>query len=232
MSNTSNEQPALVTATIPKAWPGAFGLYDYSKRAIMTNLGTYIAVFVLSLVIGFLPSFVDEKASMYLLVSVMANIIAIWFDAALIVIVLQSVKKRKISLDDSLQQGLAMFGKYFLQSLFIGLIALACILCLVVPLFFILPRLVLAQFYLFDQNMGIIDSIKASWEATRGHVGKVWGIAGVMFLIVLLVLTLVGIPFSLYFLVMYGAATAILYYWLLEHGTDTSVTAGPISPVK
>lgn len=233
MNNTSKEQSA--SATIPKVWPGAFGLYAYSKRAIMTNLGTYIAVFVLSLVIGFLPSFVDEKASAYVLVSVMANFIAVWFDAALVVIVLQSVKKRKISLDDSLQQGLTMFIKYFLQSLLIGLIAIACILCLIVPLFFILPRLALAQFYLFDKNMGIIESIKASWEATKGNVGKVWGIAGVTLLMALLLLTIVGIPFALYFLVMYGAAPAILYYWLIAHTADKPRkpgASGPISPAS
>ena len=236
MSNVSNEQPVLATETIPKTWPGAFGLYAYSKRAIMTNLSTYAAVFVLSLVIGALPSFVDQKTSVYLLVSVMANVVAVWFDAALVVIVLQSVKKRKISLDDSLQQGLAMLVKYFLQSLLLGLIALACILCLVVPLFFILPRLALAQFFLFDKNMGVTESIKASWESTRGHVGKVWGIIGASLAMALLMLTIIGIPFSVYFIIMYSAANAILYFWLIKHGAETATSPnavnGPVSPIK
>jgi len=228
--------PPVATETIPGTWPGAFGLYKHARQAMRLNIGTYMAVFLLSLVVGAIPNTVNQKSPAYFLLNIASNIVAVWFGAAIIIIVLRSVKGHKISVNDSLQQGIALFGKYFLQSLLMGLIAIGSILCLIVPAFFILPRLALAQYYLFDQNMGIVESIKASWEATRGHVGKVWGIFGVNFGIVLLMLTIIGIPIAFYFLIMYTAADAILYFWLVKHGKDTSVTAqvpsAPVSPIK
>lgn len=222
--------------TIPSTWPGAFGLYKFSRNAMRVNIGTYVAVFLLSLVVGSIPMSVDQNSPAYYLLSIATNIVAVWFEAATILIVLQSVRQHKISLNDSLQQGLAMFGKYFLQSLLMGLIAIGSILCFIVPAFIILPRLSLAQYYLFDKNMGIVESIKASWEATRGHVGKVWGIIGATMAMMLLMITIIGIPVSIYFLVMYSAANAILYFWLVKHGADLdsakTALGGPIAPMK
>lgn len=235
----TNQVPAQSTPeeTIPSVWPGAFGLYKYSRNAMRVNIGTYMAVFVLSIVVSSISTgFADEKSPSYILLNLAANIISVWFEAALIIVILQSVARHKVSLNDSLQQGLAMFGKYFLQSLLLGLIAIGSILCFIIPAFFILPRLSLAQFFLFDKNMGVTESIKASWESTRGHVGKVWGIIGASFAMALLMLTIIGIPFSVYFIIMYSAANAILYFWLIKHGADTATSPtpvnGPVSPIK
>jgi len=222
---------------VPTAWPGAFGLYKYSRNAMMVNIGTYVLVFLLSLVVGAIPSLVDQKSSAYLMLNIATNIVSVWFGAALIIVVLRSVAEHKISLNDSLQQGISMFGKYFLQSLLIGLIAFGSLLCFIIPAFIILPRLSLAQYFLFDQNMGITESIKASWEATRGHISKVWGIIGANIVMALLLITIIGIPISIYLLTMYSAANAILYFWIIKHGKATTVTApvapdAPISPIK
>ena len=222
-------KPRAEDDVVPATWPGAFGLYKHSRQAMMFNIGTYLSVFVLSLVIGIIPNSVDKNSPAYFLLNIATNIVAIWFEAAIIIIVLQSVKEHKISFNDSLQQGIAMFGKYFLQSLLLGLIAIGSLLCFIIPAFIILPRLSLAQYFLFDQKMGIVDSIKASWEATSGHVGKVWGIIGVNILMMLIMVTIIGIPISIYFLVMYSAANAILYFWLVKYGKSTIIKT-PVAP--
>jgi hypothetical protein len=64
--------------------------------------------------------------------------------------------------------------------------------------------------------MDILDSIRASWDKTNGHVGKVYGIVGVNILMALLVITIIGIPVAIYLLVAYSAAFAYLYRYIVR----------------
>lgn len=45
---------------------------------------------------------------------------------------------------------------------------------LIVPGIILGLGLAFAQFYVVDQNMGPIDALKASWEATKGHKGNIF----------------------------------------------------------
>ncbi len=234
MPKTLNEQ--LPIEPTPEAWPGAFGLYKYSRAAMMVNVGAYLGILALTFAVNIASGFVDPQSSMYVIINTIASLVSVWFQAALIIIVLHGVKRYEISFDESLRLGGAKFGALFLQSLVMGLIAIVSLLLLVVPAFIILPRLALAEYFLIDKNMGIIESIKASWEATRGHIDKVWGIFGANVVMTLLALTIVGIPFSIYFLFMYTAANAILYFWLVKHGANQdsgkAAVGGPVAPMK
>lgn len=90
----------------------------------------------------------------------------------------------------------------------------------------------LAQYFLIEGKLGIVDSLSASWNATKGNVGKVWGIFGVSLLFGLLFLTFIGIPFAIYFIVMYQAAFAVLYMYLKQSPTSTTaaVPSAPSDP--
>ena len=59
--------------------------------------------------------------------------------------------------------------------------------------------------------MDVMDALKASWNTTEGNVGKVYGIVGVYIVFSLLFITIIGIPFALYFFVMYAASTTVYY---------------------
>lgn len=96
------------------------------------------------------------------------------------------------------------------------LIIVASAALFIIPVFFIAPRLVLAQYFIVDKNMGPVESIRASWNATKGNVGKVYGIFGATLVMSLLMLTIIGIPFALYFLLMYSAAYPLLYVWAMR----------------
>lgn len=229
------QQKTLATETIPKIWPGAFGLYKYSKAAITANLGTYIGLLILYIAVGLVPGFVDPKSPAYIMINTVSTLAGVWFQAAMFFVMMNGVKRRTISFDDSLRVGGSKFGALFLQGLLMGLIAIGSILFFVVPALIILPRLTLASYFLLDKNMGIVESLKVSWKVTRGHVGKVWGIFGVNVVMTLLMFTIIGIPISIYFLTMYAAANVVLYVWLHEHNTKKSASAtsvGPISPLE
>lgn len=225
MSNSVGQTKKQQASIVPLSWPGAFKLYDRSRQAMMVNISTFATIFVLSIVVGFIPALIDQHNQLYYLLYISATIVSIWFEAAMMFVVLASVQRRKIALNDSLQKAWAVFGRYFLQSLLIGLIALGAILCLIIPAFIILPRLILAPYYLLDKNLGIVESIKASWETTRGHAKKIWGIIGVNVLMALPILTFIGIPVSIYLIFMYSAANGILYFWLIKQQSSQSAVS-------
>lgn len=79
---------------------------------------------------------------------------------------------------------------------------------------------------------GVLDAYKASWAATRGHAMKVWGIAGVNCLMLLPVITIIGIPVSLYLLFMYSAANAVLYAYPLKHPTPRPLDTISVIPLN
>ncbi len=224
--------------TVPQSWPGAFGVYKHSKTVVSTNLWVIVLLFVFSFALSSASSIADEKSTAYMSISLITSLASLWFQASMVMAFLSGIRAKRVSINDALQTGGTFFVKFLLQSLLMGLIAIVSFLLLIVPAFIILPRLALAQYYLLDKNMGVVDSLKASWEATRGHVGKVWGIFGVNILIGLLFITFIGIPFAAYFGLMYSAAIAILYVWLEKHGekfppkAKTEVPAGPIIASK
>lgn len=229
MSSNLTQPNKPIDEIIPHNWPGAFGLFKHSRAVMQVSISTFILLFILDIAVAIIPSLVEEKSMVFYVLNILTGILGVWFGSATIVALLASAKQRSISLNESLQSGLAMFGNYFLQSLLIGLIAIVSVLCLVVPAFIILPRLALAQFYLFDAKLSIVESLKASWHATRGHVSKIWGIFGITILMAVLFVTIVGIPVAFYLLFMYSAAYAVLYVWLQKHSANTTKVLGSAS---
>ena len=199
---------------LPTTWPGAFGIYRYSRDAIRRNIGLIIGLTVayiaVELVIGLLKiGFVG---------TLLNAVIGALYSVALVRALVGAVRGQKLSAkqafgDDFAVMALKMFG----LELVVGLTLLVSLALLIVPFFFVYPRLLLAQYYLVDKNMGISEAFKASWDATKGNVGKAWGIVGASILMALLMITIIGIPFAIYFLIMYSAAFAILYVFLEKH---------------
>ncbi len=190
---------------IPKEWPGAYGLYKYSKQAVQPNLwnivGLYVVAVLLNMVFGNLKN----------IGGVLQFLLAAYYGAALVFIWLAGTQGKVKSVQDSLKDTYPVFIKYLVLQILVGLLIGASLLLLIIPFFFVYPRLALAQYYLIDKKMGIMDAINASWNNTKGYSIKVWTVTLAAISMALLALTIIGIPFAIYFLVMYSAAMAVLY---------------------
>lgn len=192
-----------------KDWPGAFGVYNHSKQAVKQNLGTLLALWLFTLLIGFVPNSKDELNSA--IIEVILFVISCFITAAMTIVYINGVRGQKISLNESLNKALPLWLRFIWVTLATMALLVLSLIALVIPFFFVLPRLALVSYYLVDKNMGVADAIKASWNETKGHSAKVWGIFGVSFLMVLLFITIIGIPVAIYLLFMYSAAMAVLY---------------------
>lgn len=110
--------------------------------------------------------------------------------------------------------------KYWLRLL--GLMIVAGVTIFIGLLLFIVPgiiaigRLIFAPYIMFDKDMGIVDSMRASAHLTKGKAGLVWAAIGVMILVSIaagiisaipvigaLIGTLVTIAFSLVLVLRY-----------------------------
>lgn len=226
-----NDQPSAqaqetkpAVAGAPASWPGAFGAYKYSKAAVMQNLAPILVLIVLSIVVSAVPS--EQKYSFEnLLVSVVAWILSLFFSIALTRTLIAGVRQQAYGLGRSLKEALdpLLWLKYFGLSILVGLTVLVGLVLLVVPGIIFAARLSLAQYYLVDKKMGVIEAYKASWGSTKGSVMKVLGIVGVTILFVIAILVIVG----LYFLLMYAAALAVLYQFLLNQPAGAAATPAP-----
>lgn len=217
------------TLSLPSSWPGAFGAYKYSKQAMMVNIGVIIAVYLIGIIVVFLLQTILKAPG-----SILGYIIDALIGATITVLIIAGLRQQKVELGDAFSKGVKLWLNFFLLEILIGVTAVVSFILLVIPFFFVVPRLALAPYFLVDKGMGVVDAYKASWDATKGNVGKVYGIFFASVLMALLSITIIGIPFSIYFLVMYAAAYAVLYEMVDKKQTvpaaaSTRAAAAPAS---
>jgi len=211
----------------PSTWPGAFGSYKYSKAAVMVNVWTLIGIWLAVAVIGSILQRISPSVG-----GLLASLVDVVGTTAGILVLLAGVRGQKLAFSDAISQAFPFFLKMNGLGIVVVVTLIVSLLLLVIPFFFVLPRVSLAHYFLIDKDMGVMDAFKASWDATKGSAGKVWGIIGVTILMALLMITIIGIPFSIYFLIMYSGAYAVLYAFLNKTQPAAAPAAkAPAAPV-
>jgi hypothetical protein len=198
---------------LPPHWPGAFSAYKYSKQAIKLNLGTFVTWLLIEIVVSGGISLLGNSASDATkgLFQIISYLITPLFAAILTKILIAGVRRQSVDSGEAFSRGLPYWLNNVILSILVGVTLIVSFLLLIVPFFFVWPRLTLATYFLVDKNLGPVEAYKASWNATKGYAGRMYGILGAQIAMGLLVITIIGIPFAIYFLVMYSAAHAVIY---------------------
>ncbi|HSX45673.1 MAG TPA: hypothetical protein VLG27_01555 [Candidatus Saccharimonadia bacterium] len=217
----TNPQPQAAAPAawlpFPSSWPGAFGLYKYSKQAVKVNLEGIVLFWLGAAILsGILDAALKRPGQG------IGFFIGTLFQGILVYLQVNGVRQKKVETGEAFNKGLNVWLKMIGLYIVVTLTLVVSFLLLVVPFFFVAPRLVLASYFLVDKDMGVMDAFKASWDATKGHMGKVYGIVGASILMALLMVTIIGIPFAIYFLIMYSAAFAWLYEYVGKQAPQTA----------
>lgn len=223
MAEQINDTNPNVVERVPSTWPGAFGLLKHSKEVVRVNLGTTLVLAILAAVLSGAPNRDQHHVHPGLLV--VSSLISAYVSLLLYYTLLKGTRGEKVALGQTLDIS-GQYFKYLLNSIVSGFLVVLSFALLIVPGIFVMPRLALSGLFVIDQKLGPIEAIKASWEATRGHIGMIWGIIGAEIAFALLMITIIGIPFALYFLFMYLGATPIAYRYL----TRNEQASAPTSP--
>jgi len=217
-----NKTTQASKTTILKEWPGAFGIYRYTKYAIRSNLNFVITLVLASAVLGFLTNLIGgtrAQNSFVLLGSAISYFVSVVIGAALTFTFLEVSRGKSIGYEDIYKIIVKRFWYIAGALILTALIAFASIILLVIPAFFVIPRLALVQYFVLDKGMSPVDAIKASWKTTKGNYGKIYGIAGVTLLIILPAFTIIGIIATVYFGIMYYPVFAMLYLHLTKQAS-------------
>jgi hypothetical protein len=222
--------PAEQTQAAPNrpALPSAFSLFTPSVEALKVNLGTFIALLLSPIVLGFVLYFVVFAAALVvgdsntsqaifgvvmLLLALVFVVIGLIFGPAYVLTELKSAQKETVEFGTALKAGVRYMWKYLVLSLFTGLLILLGLLLFIVPGVFLIKRYLLAPYYLVDQNIGVLEAMKQSAAGSKRFSGAVWGLVGVQILVALsCIIPIVGLILS----VMYMCAPAIRYYQIKQ----------------
>jgi len=207
---------------VPDSWPGAFKIYKYSKEAVRLNIVPLVLIFLLNALVGTTFGLILKRGGN------LANfVLGGLLTATSVLIYVAAVRGETVSLSKALKNAVPFWLKMLGLEIVLVFTLLLSFLLLIVPFFIVLPRIILAQYYLVDQKMDIMEAIKASWHATKDHTGKVWGIIGANIAMALIALTVIGIPVAVYFLIMYSAAFAVLYIFVSGKQSPAVAPAPP-----
>lgn len=207
--NNASSSPAVETQ-----WPRAFGVYKPSRDAVRKNLSAVILLIVGNIAIVYILGILFQAIFGKTLGVVLSDLVTWVIDAFLIsaqvYVYISGVRGKRVEVGEALKSAQPLWWRMFLLQLLVGLTVLGGFILLFVPGIIFALKLSLASYYLVDKNCGVMEAYKSSWEATKGNLGKIWGLVGVNILFILLCIVLVGIYFS----IMYGASFALLYDYL------------------
>jgi hypothetical protein len=207
------------TQTNKSQFPSAFSLFRPSLDAVMVNIWTFLGLLLIPMagLMLMIPLAAMGGDQVFLnifavIVAIAAGVFFLFVAPALPFVQLQSVQGKQVSLGNALKVGRKFFWRFYGQSILVGLIIVGGLVLLIVPGIFMFKRYYLAPYYMYDQNLGILEAMRKSAADSKVFSGAIWGLLGVALLIQLpSVVPLFGLV-SFVLAVMYYCAPAIRYF--------------------
>ena len=221
-TNPTPNPTSETSSTIPQTWTGPFGLFAYSKRAVMKNVWAILALNILSIVVSSVDSINNYRhPDDFSPLSAVIILISIWLSIALIMVYLAGVRSEKMSAPEAVSRALGVYLKVLGGTILTSILLVLSFLALIIPGLFVLPRLALVTYYIADRRLGPIAAIKTSWRETKGHSLKIWSVTAATVLFGVLIFVIVGV----YLLFIYQAAMAVLYALITRSAKAANATA-------
>jgi len=204
--------------------PGAFDLFNPSVNIIRNNLtGFLLLVGIPLLLLSFNQSFewhigahgYGHKGATSI-VGIIGFVLTVLAAPGAIMLQLAGARNETLDYKEAFRDGLDYIWRFIGLALLSGLMLIVAFVLLVVPFFILLPRLVLATYYLIDRDLGPVEAIKASMADYKKYKGT-WGILGVNVLLALTgAVPIVGWILSTALGFLYRPAGAIRYEQIKE----------------
>jgi hypothetical protein len=234
MPPESEQSAVMEQATAPDAapnapagskLPSAFSLFKPSWAAVKLNIVTFILLALIPAVLYFaiaaLVLSMDKNSTgslgsgaitAFAIVGLIVLLLATIFGPAIAYIQLKSVSGTKVTIGEALKSGLhfalRFLGLYIIMGLVIGI----GFLLLIVPGLFMLRRYILAPYFLIDKDLGIMEAMNQSAEASKKYSSALWGLIGVSILISLPgIIPVIGALASAILGIAYYCAPAVRY---------------------
>jgi uncharacterized membrane protein len=227
--------------------PSAFSLFKPSMDGIKRNLGTFLAIVFIPLVLFALAGLaaggfgaasnatgaetlgVGAGISLAIFVPIVIAVSLI-LAPAMTYLGLQSTRGKDVGTGEALRTGLKFVWRYLGYSIVFGLLIIGGFILLIVPGLIVIRRYLLAGYFLVDKDLSIGEAMKQSAELSKQYSGAVWGMIGVIVLInVLSIVPVLGQIASFVLSILYTFAPAVRYHEIVKAagGKTAAVPAEP-----
>lgn len=210
--------PVTQSQTISQ-WPGAFGIFKISKEAVKLNLGTIIALLVIPIILSYSVGFASKllPSNTLFVLNILSSLVNMIISATMTYIIIESVKGQKANIGIALSTVFKKALNVILASIITTTISIVSIILFIIPAFFIIPRISLTLCFIIDKDMGAMEALSASWNNTKGNLGKIYGMIGFYILSCLPAITIIGIIATIYLFIMYSASFALFYMYTINN---------------
>lgn len=219
----AEEQPQKATG---ETWMGAFNAYDKAfnviKKSLFFTLLTGVAMLA-AYAVGVIIHGKPEPGQIYVPYEflILAPLYLVMPAYSLAV-----VDGKKPSFASLYRRPLRTFLSLIVAGIVSTLIVGLSFLLLIIPIIWTTAWFSMADLAVMDKNMGPIKALKESKRLAQNHIGKVWGLVGVSFLLSLAINVTAIVPVtgpyismavSGAFAVWSSVAMAVLYRWLQKN---------------
>jgi hypothetical protein len=235
--SNSQQAPQFDTSIAPSEWPGAFAGF---KQVRPTIKKVWLTIFLVYLGYGVISGIIGSILKNTIINNLLSLILGTLVAGTLLSIYYAVLRHEDTSASVAFKNATSKFLSLLVVSIAVYFICFLSFIALIVPFFFIAPRVMFAPYLVIGEGLEIGDSISKSWSMTKGHLGKIYGLWGLMILISLLLLTVIGIPFAVYWLIiayglsvqlarfMYGHTTAPIIQQQTQVPTISQIAAPPV----
>jgi len=229
----------------------SFNLFKPSIEAIKLNLKTVLVIslvlpvyfMLVGVISGFMITtngkFLSGGIAIAIVTFVIGLALSLIFAPATIYLQLQSVKGKQVDFNEVFANGRKYIWRFFALSTLVGLTVLCGLLFFIVPGVIFMRRYFLAGYYMIDQDLGIIEAMKASALQSKQFSGSIYGIIGVYIVLAIAagflgIIPIFGTIAGLLIQFIYSFAPAVRYTEIQTVTSNTAppaATAAPTQPV-
>ena len=208
--------------------PSAFDLFRPSWEAVRRNLNSFLWLVLLpSLLAGtgslLTRGFHKQHAAGGQLLSFIGVIYSLVVLAAVPLLSLLAARGHTVQPEVVFKSSWHFFWRLLGLYIVTAMVVLVGLLLLIIPGIIMIRRYYLAPYFLIDQDLEIVEAMRQSAAATKGHSGALWGVIGVQILLGLIgVIPAIGSIVVVFFELPYACAPAIRYLQLKELTAKTT----------
>lgn len=218
----------------------SFKLIKESWEALLLNLGTFILVYVLPFLIVAAAFLIlsgvaitnEGKVNLDTTEALLGSIVGIGILVLFVMVMiattitqLASARGKKIGFQEVISQSQPFFWRFVGLGVLSTLMILGGLVLLIIPGIIIGVMLLFSAYVMVDKNLGVIDSIKASFDITKKNWKIVLAFIVLQFAIQLpQVIPFLGAIATTVLSIAYFCLQAILYLRMVEAETPKQVT--------